>query len=185
MRPRRRRRHPCRRPRRRDHRGGCTAHAGSRTSRSHRGPIGRRRSARRRRSWSDCGRSRDVRGMMGVVPRAVTVWAVELGKDVQPDETKGTLELAGRPCSSRPTTTPGRPCGSLGLGDRQGPPSPGLSGADGGANDRFRTAPNRLLFRATATAQRDPRHHGGAAVRAGRSATQSARRAVTTLGTSA
>ena len=34
--------------------------------------------------------------MMGVVPRAVTVWAVELGKDVQPDETKGTLELAGQ-----------------------------------------------------------------------------------------
>jgi hypothetical protein len=34
--------------------------------------------------------------MMGVVPRAVTVWAVELGKDVQPDETRGTLELAGQ-----------------------------------------------------------------------------------------
>jgi hypothetical protein len=27
------------------------------------------------------------------VPRAVTVWAVELGKDVHPDEIKGTLEL--------------------------------------------------------------------------------------------
>jgi hypothetical protein len=34
--------------------------------------------------------------MMGVVPRAVTVWAVELGKDVEPDETKGTLELASQ-----------------------------------------------------------------------------------------
>jgi hypothetical protein len=29
------------------------------------------------------------------MPRAVTVWAVELGKDVQPDEIKGTLELGG------------------------------------------------------------------------------------------
>ena len=27
------------------------------------------------------------------MPRAVTVWAVELGKDVQPDEIKGILEL--------------------------------------------------------------------------------------------
>jgi hypothetical protein len=34
--------------------------------------------------------------MMGVVPRAVTVWAVELGKDVQPEETKGTLELSSQ-----------------------------------------------------------------------------------------
>jgi len=34
--------------------------------------------------------------MLGVVPRAVTVWAVELGKDVEPDETKGTLELASQ-----------------------------------------------------------------------------------------
>jgi len=28
------------------------------------------------------------------VPRAVTVWAVELGKEVEPDEIKGTLELS-------------------------------------------------------------------------------------------
>jgi hypothetical protein len=30
------------------------------------------------------------------VPRAVTVWAVELGKDVHPDEIKGTLELGNQ-----------------------------------------------------------------------------------------
>ena len=30
---------------------------------------------------------------MGTVPRAVTVWAVELAKDVEPDEIKGVLEL--------------------------------------------------------------------------------------------
>jgi hypothetical protein len=29
------------------------------------------------------------------MPRAVTVWAVELAKDVEPDEIKGTLELSG------------------------------------------------------------------------------------------
>jgi hypothetical protein len=29
------------------------------------------------------------------MPRAVTVWAVELAKEVEPDEIKGTLELSG------------------------------------------------------------------------------------------
>ncbi len=65
-----------------------------------------------------------VRGMMGVVPRAVTVWAVELGKDVQPDETKGTLELAEQALLFTPNddAAPGR--AAPGLGDREGPPSP-------------------------------------------------------------
>ena len=46
------------------------------------------------------------------VPRAVTVWAVELGKDVQPDEIKGTLELGDQACSSPRTTRHARRCGS-------------------------------------------------------------------------
>ena len=80
----------------------------------------------------------------------MTVWAVELGKGVQPDEIKGTLELGDEACSSPRTTRRARRCGSA--RHREGPSPPRLTGAHGGADHLVGPAQNRVLLRAAAPA---------------------------------